>query len=197
MEKEHHSHHDKKIIVFSVLGVVLLILFLFIFGVPMPYTATEEYVEKEPFNNASCQDKEYEYVGSVKSYVSGYSVETTISYYCDIANNEDKAGEFGVKGKVFVYNTTTNEKIQEAVSEKTYNLLVLPKQTNTILVIVQNILPPSNTTKRTYECFAVPPTKEVCKEEISYNEIVKKRTLTKYASLFQQWTGQVKYSYRI
>jgi hypothetical protein len=163
----------------------------------MPYTATEEYAEKEPVTAPVCEIKNYEYVPSVNSYVSGYTTETTISYYCDIANNEDKAGEFGVKGRVTTYNATTNEKIQEAVSEKTYSLLVSPKQTAKILVIVQNILAPSAATKRTYECFSVPPTKEVCREETSYKDAIKRRTLTKYASLFRQWTGQVKYEYRI
>jgi len=196
-EHEHHIHRERKIIVFSIIGVVLLVMLVFVFGVPMPYTATEEYSEKEPVTAPVCETKDYEYVPSVINYVSGYSVDTTISYYCDIANNEDKAGEFMVKGRVITYNITNDEKIQEAVSEKSYSLLVLSKQTNTVQVIVQNILAPSNTTKRTYECFAVPPTKEVCREETLYKDAVKKRTLTKYASLFRQWTGKVKYEYKI
>jgi hypothetical protein len=196
-EQEHHIHRERRIIVFSILGAILLITLVFVFGIPMPYTATEQYTEKEPVTAPVCEIKDYEYVPSVNSYVSGYATETTISYYCDIANNEDKAGEFSVKGRVITYNSTTNEKIQESVSQKTYNLLVSPKQTARILVIVQNILAPSTTTKRNYECFAAPPTKEVCKEETTYKDLAKKRTLTKYASLFKQWTRQVEYEYSI
>ena len=141
--------------------------------------------------------KYYEYVSSVSGYVSGYTIDTTISLYCGIANNEDKAGEFGVKGRVITYNITTNEKMQESISEKLYSLVVLPKQTKSVGVIIQNILPPTNTTKRIYECLAYPPTKEVCKEETTYKDVIKRRTLTKYATLFQQWIGQAKYYYRI
>lgn len=50
----HHSKGTKKIIILTILGALLLISAIVIFVIPFPYTATEEYTEKEPY-----VDKEY------------------------------------------------------------------------------------------------------------------------------------------
>ena len=52
VEKEHTGHHskgNKKIWVFSIISVILFASAIVIFAIPFPYSATEEYTEKEPY----------------------------------------------------------------------------------------------------------------------------------------------------
>lgn len=73
--RHHHKGH-KKIVLFSVIGIILIIGTIVVFVIPFPYTATEEYTEKEP------------YVG--KEYYTEKEPHQDTEYYQDTEQYTDK-----------------------------------------------------------------------------------------------------------
>ncbi|MAE42710.1 hypothetical protein CMO93_02985 [Candidatus Woesearchaeota archaeon] len=49
-------------IIFLIIGVILFILVVGIFSIPMPYAATEEYIEKEPYTAQESYTEQAPYV---------------------------------------------------------------------------------------------------------------------------------------
>lgn len=206
-EKVKHEHDvaefklsKKKIMILSVIIGLLVIASVIIFAVPFPYQATqqysenvpydaqESYTEKEPHNNQECSDREAKYTiaklgredptyGSV-TYVEICNLESQLIY---ISYRICRSGECA--------QSRVNEIIMYPHSCNEGNGFVVAKAED---VELKSIL--------------VKPVQE-CKTTISYTDVTKYRTVTKYrndykerkttkySTLFNRWSGNIKWYY--
>jgi len=261
-EKKIHSeprefHLPKKaLIIGGIILAVLIIASVVIFAVPMPYSATQQYVEtvpydaqesyseKEPYSatetyyesesykDQECEYRDYDGKGGYISedgsqkwdwyvahslYYSGNepNTDTQTRYY--ITNYENKMGSFKIKISFWNWD---NDK--ERLGDYIYKTIIVgPHETEYgyiyYSVLWNNKLPKADTfaiqleEPQLEECETVtkwrdvPKTRTVTKyrDETKYRTVTKhkdeynERSITKKATLFNIWTGNVKYYYAV
>ena len=216
--KSKKNHYDKSKNWFLVtIGVVFITIILFIFSVPMPYSATEEYAERvpfedeetytvsEPYSDTVCSEEFFDYRiredDPQWSESIPYNEKSFFTQRIYLENLESETGCW--LGYVALYENDVFK--DRALSPS--RICVEPKSTkiseagwpsgskerilksNSLRLKYDIVFTPSKTV-----CDDVTNTKKVTKTRTvtRFSDETKNRTITKYATLFQTWTGQVR-----
>jgi hypothetical protein len=164
--------------------IVIIVLSLVIFAIPFGYTSTETYIEKEPSITEECYERDYRY----ESELVGFHQISDILYKitCKFTNLEEIDGTFD--GGVSLLLTKIETKIVEE-THHTGEFEIGGKSdyyfsTTMAVAFLEEYVSGKDCIIR-----KAPKINE-CKDKTIYKDTTKTRTITKYATLFQQWIGQ-------
>jgi len=182
----------------------------------VPYDAQESYTEKEPFTD--CEYREASYSVDWEMYADQMSSDYRENGFSDsiynellVTNNEDRSLNF--KSEMLYYDMAYfnytevyyNTDYSKA-NMKSYlrSSIIPPYQTKSFIFLTEKNNP-HTTYYSMYRVYST-PIKEC---ETNYRDVTKYRTVTKYkdeykerliikyATLFNQWTGKVKWYYAV
>lgn len=185
-----------------IIGVLVMIA-IFIFAVPLPHSVTIEYTERVPYSDTETYYEEVPYQGTDCEWVTPkYNdesnmewVEGKIKVICTISNFENGAVEFE-------YKLYTNDCEGNDVDSYGSRFVTIGAGQT----IKKEALLDSG---GCYGCWAHPKKIEECHLTTKFKQVEKQRTVTKYkdeartrkgtgyATLFQQWTGQAQWYYKV
>lgn len=217
----HHEHREERKLGkhkwwLITSAIVLILATIFVFAIPLPYTAKEgynekvpykaqeSYTEKEPQSKSVCKNVDFQHSvfempendfngGLCTSELAqiGYGDKCAYMSNFRVRNLEPKSGVFELQcvftdGGFFRDVTRGIQAQQEATFQCRYAYDI----GKTVYLKRYEVLPPSKE-----ECSAATEYKDTTKYRTTtkYKDEYKERFVTKYGTLFQQWSGKVKY----
>jgi len=204
--------------IFIVGGVLLVLALIFIFAIPMPYTATEVSWENEPYTGSEaysvrepyndCNDKEADYNVEWGEWLHDRGSDYT-GVEILVTNNEKESLTFGFKlayydtayfgwcdnvdyDKANMYSEVVYKNIPP-YQEKSFPFYTLKKNSGTSYcpMYYRESIPTVRVCQTNYK--DVTKYKSITK----YQSARKEKPVTKYATLFQRWSGNVKWYYEV
>ncbi len=194
-KSSHHEHKAESTIGkhkrWIISGVIVLLLgVIFVFAVPIPYTAKEGYIEKVPY------DEVYDIRNCKKvipkfetSEITGQTPNGMLNLGFTLINYEDQIINFN-----YEITVTDCRGFGNVVDLRRGKGTAYQKQT---VRIMENSLIPTEC--HTYSVISdeIEKCETTQSKKLNYKDEYKERFVTKHATLFQRWSGQAKYYYKV
>ena len=171
-----------------------------------PYSATETYYESESYHDEECsyvypkynKDQDFEWIESGRGEISctitnfEYLAVTFLYTFNSFDSNKDLKDSYGPRSvTVGSGQTTTKSGVLDATSPGTYSCFVEAQKIETCKTVTKFRDVPKTRTVTKYKDET--KSRTVTKYKDEYDE----RSITKKATLFNIWTGNVKYYYAV
>ena len=192
--KEEHQTKKKGLKIFLGVVISLLVVYLLLVIIQVPYTTTEKYSEKEPQNAQSCENRNYNYRWEWGDWKEdGNFISPTLK----LTNLENKAGIWKVRFAFYDSNYFSSEddnkgikiaSIDEAnMYSKTVEVNIAPYETRETYIMTEK-KNPSVLYWAKYDI--IYPQYSDCKENIQYIDVEKSTEITRYCSALKKLFGE-------